>query len=126
MTQNYPTVPTLDLVCEWVDSYYFGYSETHYGYEQAIAEAAVKWAYEQRQQEIQAAADAELEACCEWLGEDVNYLAQQLRDIRRPKVQTLNQRARSELAAALAGGNITPERAAIIRIALEEIGDATN
>ena len=107
---NHPITPTPELVYEWANSCPFEISETDYGYEQAIAEAAAKWA-----------ADQELEACCEWLGEDGDYLAQQLRDIRRPKVQTLNQRARSELAAALAGGNITPERAAIIRIALEEI-----
>jgi len=78
----------------------------------------------------QAGADMELEACCEWMEfrllESAPGLSQVMRAARRPKVKTLNQRARYELAATLAGGNITPERAAIIRIALEEIGDATN
>jgi hypothetical protein len=92
---NYPITPTPDLVCEWADSYYFGYSETHYGYEQAIAEAAVKWAYEQRQQEIQAAADAELEACCEWMASRPTSERKipELRAARRPKPLSLKEQA---------------------------------
>jgi hypothetical protein len=110
MTKDHSITPTPELVYEWANSCPFEISETDYGYEQAIAEAAAKWA-----------ADQELEACCEWLASrpiSVRTIPE-LRAARRP--ETLNQRARSELALALAEGSITPDRAAIIRIALEEI-----
>ena len=75
----------------------------------------------------QAGADMELEACVKWVEANApGYFKthELLHAFRRPK--TLNQRARSELASALAEGLITPDRAAIIRIALEEVGDATH
>jgi hypothetical protein len=107
---NHPITPTPELVYEWANSCPFEISEIDYGYEQAIAEAAAKWA-----------ANQELEACCEWLEQYCGRweIPASLRSARRPK--TLNQRARSELASALAEGSITPDRAAIIRIALEEV-----
>jgi hypothetical protein len=75
----------------------------------------------------QAGADQELEACCEWFQEFYKTESWSKRDLttfrsaRRPKPRSLKERALSETAAAIAGGNITPERGAIIRLALESI-----
>jgi len=70
-----------------------------------------------------AGADQELEACCEWLCtvERWKTVAEGLRTSRRPKPQSLREQALSDLAAAVAVGNITPERGALIRKALEQL-----
>ena len=70
----------------------------------------------------QAGADQELEACCEWLQDpELNVDTYKLRAARRPKPISLKKQALSEVAAAVAGGNITPERGATIRLALEAL-----
>ena len=111
-----------DLVCAWADSYSPGYSETHYGYEQVIAENAVKWAYEQHQQENQAAADAELKACCEWLEQNCGRweIPASLRAARRPKPPTLAEQA-LEVFEALICDNAAGLDVGIIRAALERL-----
>lgn len=71
---------------------------------------------------IRYAVDAELDACCEWLDDpDLNVDTYKLRAARRAQPQTLKKQALSEVAAAVAGGNITPERGATIRLALEAL-----
>jgi hypothetical protein len=53
-----------------------------------------------------------------------SQLYKQLRAARRPKPLSLKERALSEIADAVAEGNITPERGATIRLALEKLPDA--
>ena len=72
----------------------------------------------------QSGADYELEACCEWMKIHLHsgsQLCKQLRAARRPKPLSLKERALSEIADAVAEGNITPERGATIRLALEAL-----
>lgn len=69
----------------------------------------------------------EFEACYDWLKRQtfVSYdeLLWGLLRFRKPKPPSLKERALSEVAAAVAGGNITPERGATIRLALEALPD---
>jgi hypothetical protein len=110
---NHPITPPPELVYEWANSCPFEISETDYGYEQAIAEAAAKWAADQQLEAV----ERYLDRYNTWARVDID----ELHEAMRPKAQTLNERARSELALALAEGLITPDSAAIIRIALEEV-----
>jgi hypothetical protein len=75
-------------------------------------------------QSAQWGADTELEACCGALDElNDGFWSERLRVARRPKPPSLKEQALSEVAAAVAGGNITPERGATIRRALEALDD---
>ena len=108
-------VPPPELVQQWVGNAYLSdvhHNEEDLAYEQYIAARAAQWA-----------ADQELEACCEWLEQNQGRweIPMALRDARRPKPPSLKKHALSEVAAAVAGGNITPERGAIIRVALEAL-----
>lgn len=79
----------------------------------SIIDQAVRWS-----------ANQELEACCKWLeGEGRIDYASMLHLDRRYTTQSLKEKALSEVAAAVAGGNITPERGATIRLALEQLND---
>jgi hypothetical protein len=69
---------------------------------QLVADKAAQWAWDQREPEIQAAADAELEACCEWFagariqGIGNNYgkfISTKIRAARRPKPPSLKEQA---------------------------------
>ncbi len=74
-------------------------------------------------------ADQELEACCDWFQDFYTLETWMERDLkafraaRRPKPPSLKKQALSEVVAAVAGGNITPERGATIRLALEALPD---
>jgi hypothetical protein len=84
MSTKHSIIPTPELVYEWANSCPFEVSETDYGYEQAIAEAAAKWA-----------ADQELEACCEWMASRPTSERKipELRAARRPKPLSLKEQA---------------------------------
>jgi hypothetical protein len=67
-----------------------------------IADRAAQWGWDQREAEIQADTDAELEACCEWLSVASNHglgwdlatiLSGKLRAARRPKPPSLKEQA---------------------------------
>ena len=89
------------------------YPEGYEQYEQRLTTIAARWG-----------ADQELEACCEYMQhEDFHGFAKELRAARRPKPPSLKKRALSEVAAAIASGNMTPERGATIRLALEQLDD---
>ena len=92
--------------------------EQHIDYQKGLNEILIEVA--------QWGADQELKACCKWLngGSEIDYdTAALLRAARRPKPPSLKKQALSEVAAAVAGGNITPERGATIRLALEQLND---
>jgi hypothetical protein len=96
------------------------YPEGYEQYEQRLTTIAARWG-----------ADMELEACVEWLGDapvvyDDNgdfHPGSYLRDARRSKPPSLKKQALNEVAGAVAGGGITPERGALIRLALEQLDD---
>jgi hypothetical protein len=76
------------------------------------------------EQAAQWGADQELEACCTELYKRNNsFVSRELRDARRPKPPSLKKQALDEVVAAVAGGNIMPERGATIRLALEQLPD---
>jgi hypothetical protein len=76
---------------------------------------------------FQAGADAELEAVCEWL--DVQKLAKHermvayLRAIRRPKPPSLKEQALAVIENSAICDHLSPEHAAILRRALEQLDD---
>jgi hypothetical protein len=122
---NTKLTPPPELVQQWDK----GALGTHcrippYGYSQFIANRAAQWGWDQRKPEIQAAADAELEACCEWFaskGYTVSLRAA-LRAARRPKPPSLKEQA----LTALKDMNLSLDdghNASIIRQALEQLND---
>jgi hypothetical protein len=68
-------------------------------------------------------ADAELEACCEWLEKNVGRweIPLELRDARRPKPQSLKEQALDELHISFDRGYLKEGAADTIRRALEAL-----
>jgi hypothetical protein len=72
-----------------------------------FAEKAIAWAHAQREEEVREAeqrgADAELEACCQWLLLDppLTGIARELRESRRPAPPTLREQALAALRERL-------------------------
>jgi hypothetical protein len=98
---------------------------------QLVADKAAQWAWDQREPEIQAAADVELEAICEWLFYHTlatqSELIPSLRAARRPK-PSLKQQALEALEAhfgAMEAGvpGYQPAHKAIIRRAIAALPD---
>ena len=112
-TEQHPITLPLILLHQWQDeARRVKTSEAHY-----VGRNAAQWG-----------ADQELEACEKWLEDQLcmpkparDDVISKLRAARRPKPPSLKERALSETAAAVAGGNITPERGAIIRLALKAL-----
>jgi hypothetical protein len=104
---------------------------------QLVADKAARWAWDQREPEIRAAADAELEACCEWLADARNHrigndfgkiISTEIRAARRPKPPSLKAQALEALKAhfdAMEAGvsGYRPAHKATIRRALEALPD---
>ena len=106
---THPMQPTNRQILEW-----FEQSSKADGVNQMDMPAAhlVRLAYA-------AGADAELEACCEWLKSDGYFgTARDLLAVRRP-APTPQQQAIDACATALAAGRLTPDEAGLIRCALE-------
>lgn len=77
-------------------------------------------------QAYQAGADAELEACCEWLNCELGTgwgHGTKLRAARRPKPPTLKEQALDELQSSFGRGYLKKEGADTIRRALESLPD---
>jgi hypothetical protein len=69
-------------------------------------------------------ADAELEACCEWVKSKQTYWAHdELRAARRPKPQSLKEQALDELHISFDRGYLKEGAADTIRRALEQLDD---
>ena len=131
MNQDYkhPITSPLELsdeqVGEWLidDGYPWDPSE------QAVITITTNRLKNVARQAFQAGADQELEACCEWFQEFyktecwVMHDLKHFRAARRPKPPSLKEQALNEVVAAVAGGNITSERGATIRLALEQLPD---
>ena len=96
MTEHSLTPPP-ELRCEWQSESRFKVISVER--EDYMIDRAAQWGWDQREPEIQAAADAELEACCEWLQHDYpNIGANALRAARRPKPPSLKEQAFAILA----------------------------
>ena len=120
--QQHPITPPPELVQQWEEDWH--HSKVNIELELYIATLAAQWG-----------ADQEMEACCDCIlsahsdpavtGDaaliDKRVLVRQLRTARRPKPPSLKEQALSEVAAAVSGGNITPEQGATIRLALEAL-----
>jgi len=106
---DHPITPPPELAAQWVAEIYGDPAIPLHPITLRLVERAAQWG-----------ADTELAACCEWLQDpDLNVDTYKLRAARRPKPSSLKERALSEVAAAVAGGSITPEQGATIRLALE-------
>ena len=85
MTQEHPITPPPELVRQWATTNGTAYGDLS-ALCQSIATQAARWG-----------ADQELEACCEWVSENVyrNYpfSSHELRAARRPKPSSLKEQA---------------------------------
>ena len=114
MTNQHPITPPPELVDKWHDQWLNAWvSARNIRANQWIANQSAQWG-----------ADQELEACLLQVGDGRRENLSQviaLRNARRPKLLSDKEQALAEVAGAVAGGNITPERGAIIRKALEAL-----
>jgi len=96
---THPNTPPPELVQQWMTEY----TETKPNCLATwlITARAAQWGWDQREPEIQAAADAELEACLRLVeidgGEDAYDFARYIRAARRPKPPSLKEQALAAL-----------------------------
>ena len=117
MTNQHPTTPPPELVHQWETT---AYDDRSIPYAHHIARCAAQWGWWRREPEIQAAADQELEACCDWLMYE--HDRQGLRAARRPKPPSLKEQALDAHNRMMAGEE-TQDDWAIVRRALEQLDD---
>jgi hypothetical protein len=104
---DHPITPPPELVQQW---------RNEEPYEGLLSRAA-QWG-----------ADQELEACCEWIAaypwlDHPELLIKQLRAIRRPKPPSLKEQALAVIENSAICDHLSPEHAAILRRALEQLDD---
>jgi hypothetical protein len=110
MTEH-PITPPPELVVEWADTIY-QQTECDDQRDLYVATQSARWG-----------ADQELEACCEWVNDDLAYdVADRLRSARRPKPPSLKQRGLNSLTQLEAQG-LCPELVSEVRRALEALPD---
>lgn len=110
-----PITPPDELFNQWFDNWRKNIDLQTTSFDFYVAIQAARWG-----------ADQELKACEMYLAQSPSPTwAKDLRETRRPKPPSLKEQAISEVAGAVAGGNITPERGALIRRALPA-PEATN
>jgi len=113
MTQQHPITPLPKLFQRWSEQFEAG-----------------RPLYAMFEDIYRAGADAELEACCEWLQDpDLNVDTYKLRAARRPKPQSLKEQALEALASApgpdypIVMTMLNADQHALIRRALEQLPD---
>jgi hypothetical protein len=123
MTQQHPIIPPPELIDQWHSSLKGDCCPVEFA-SASIASIAIRAA--------QWGADQELEACCEWLGQEGwSGESRQLRAARRPKPPSLKEQALALLDPSNTYGSMTQEdeyrisvaKAEIIRRALEQLPD---
>ena len=124
--QQHPSSPPQELRDKWRKEAPSDYRDYNELLDYIIAQAS-QWAWDRREPEIQAAADAELKACCAWV-QGYAECGDSLRATRRPKPPSLKQQALEALKAhfdAMEAGVPTyrPVHKAIIRRAIEALPD---
>ena len=103
-----PITPPPELVQQWISDYYgCPVSGEPAGVETAIATRAAQWG-----------ADQELEACCEWLENQPQWM-EDLRAARRPKPPSLKEQA----IAVLDDAELDSAHYNILLRALEQLDD---
>jgi hypothetical protein len=122
MAEQHPLTPPPKLVQKWYihNRKYTSFEDFWYYF----AAQAAQWGWDQREPEIQADVDAELEACVQTL-EDQGWhnVAADLRAARRPKPPTLNSIALQMLGTIERDAHYLPEITDTIRKALEQLDD---
>ena len=113
MTQQHPITPPPELIQRWSEQFEAGRS-----------------LYAMFEDIYRAGADAELEACCEWLQDpDLNVDTYKLCAARRPKPPSLKEQALEALASApgpdypIVMTMLNADQHALIRRALEQLPD---
>lgn len=126
---EHPITPPSNLIEKWRDEGLDLFPDDEYpcpcdiddARDEYIAIQAARWG-----------ADQQLEQDAEWLNQNglneahlrIMPVGELLKEaMRSPTPSRLKQKALEEVAGAVAGGNITPERGAAIRLALELIPD---
>ena len=120
--QQHPITPPPELVEQWanVSAQTNKENGTYAQHEFALATQAARWG-----------ADQELEACCEWVNDDLAYdVADRLRTARRPKPPSLKEQALSSLDEVIeclkvltSNASVDGPAIATIRRALEQLDD---
>jgi hypothetical protein len=124
MDQSLSITPPPELVQQWTTEY--TKTKPNCLGTEFVAARAAQWGWDQREPEIQAVADQELEACCEWLDrEGWSGESRQLRAARRPKPPSLKEQALMALEDGDTGpgASLTSNEVSIIRRALEALPD---
>jgi hypothetical protein len=120
---------------EWVANSLYVSSDYALDRERHMVGRAAAWAWTQREDEVREAkrqgdamADAELEACCEWLRADQEEdgIANALRAARRPAPPTMREQALALVSKRMGNGQCPrffEAELALIREALQEGAD---
>jgi len=116
-----PITPTPELVQQWIPAGWNCSPNTFTTLLMRIADNAALWSYYNCRSEIKAAADQELEACCEWIPENCPWDADQLRAARRPKPPSLRKQALALVEQHEDGWRPAPKDWDTIRRALEAL-----
>jgi hypothetical protein len=106
MTQQQPITPPPELIQRWSEQFEAGRS-----------------LYAMFEDIYRAGADAELEACCEWIPKATPWDAEQLRAARRPKPPSLKELALALVEQHEDGWRPSPKDWDTIRRALEQLDD---
>jgi hypothetical protein len=116
---NHPINPPQELVQQWLcsDDYLWGPLEQTSitittNRLNNVATQAARWG-----------SDQELEACCKWLPKLPPWSADDLRRHRRPKPPSLKEQALAVIENSAICDHLSPEHAAILRRALEQLDD---
>ena len=111
MTQH-PITPPPELVQEWWEEA-DQYQDDPKTYFDHVATQSIRWG-----------ADQELEACCAWLSNhNWRSVEPALRAARRPKPPSLKEQALAVIENSAICDHLSPEHAAILRRALEQLDD---
>lgn len=109
--QQHPITPPPELVEQWIGEIW------HEGTPVRVAQSDLHLAA----RAAQWGADAELEACCEWVCLETTAFAADLKAARRPKPPSLKEQALAVIENSEICDHLSPEHAAILRRALEAL-----
>jgi hypothetical protein len=113
MTQEHPITPPPELVREWSQNRGYSCADELWDY---LATQAARWG-----------ADQELEACCEWVSENVYlnhpFSSHDLRAARRPKPPSLKELNLKHLEVMERDSHYLPEIISDLRRAVESLPD---
>lgn len=114
---THPIIPPPELVQQWASEWMrseAAFPVCRVSRDNFIAACTAQWV-----------ADKELEACFEWLEQNVERweIPLELRNARRPKPSSLKEQARSELIDAYNAGQIDDSTYDTIRRAIEALPD---